>query len=86
LGEKEAFTSIVRLFLRDLLSSNIGEVLAMFFGGVLANLIGLQAGEGTVVLPGPKFYQNFTVLLRLSRETGVWSIMSTYLMGPLTSR
>ncbi len=41
----------IRKFLRYLLSSNIGEVLTMFFGVLLAEFIGLtSAGEG-VVLP-----------------------------------
>lgn len=42
----------IRKFLRYLLSSNIGEVLTMFFGVLLADLIGLTAG-GTdgLVLP-----------------------------------
>jgi P-type Ca2+ transporter type 2C len=41
----------IRKFLRYLLSSNIGEVLTMFFGVVFANVIGLTAESGTVVLP-----------------------------------
>ena len=42
----------IRKFLRYLLSSNIGEVLTMFFGVVLAGGIGLVAGEGeALVLP-----------------------------------
>jgi Ca2+-transporting ATPase len=42
----------IQKFLRYLLSSNIGEVLTMFFGVVLAGVIGLTgAGEGAVVLP-----------------------------------
>ncbi|HET7061563.1 MAG TPA: HAD-IC family P-type ATPase, partial [Nitrosospira sp.] len=49
--EGRAIFSNIRKFLRYLLSSNIGEVLTMFFGVVLADLIGLKAGEGTVVLP-----------------------------------
>ncbi|MGQ0749557.1 MAG: cation-translocating P-type ATPase [Betaproteobacteria bacterium] len=41
----------IRKFLRYLLSSNMGEVLTVFFGVVLAGVIGLtQAGEG-IVLP-----------------------------------
>jgi magnesium-transporting ATPase (P-type) len=40
----------IRTFLRFLLSSNIGEVLTMFLGVVLAGLIGLdQTGEGIAV-------------------------------------
>jgi Ca2+-transporting ATPase len=41
----------IRKFLRYLLSSNIGEVLTMFFGVLLAKRIGLEVGGGTVVLP-----------------------------------
>ena len=41
----------IRKFLRYLLSSNIGEVMTMFFGVVLARRIGLQAAETAVVLP-----------------------------------
>jgi P-type Ca2+ transporter type 2C len=43
----------IQKFLRFLLSSNIGEVLTVFFGVVLAGVIGLtaQAGEGALVLP-----------------------------------
>jgi Ca2+-transporting ATPase len=41
----------IRKFLRYLLSSNIGEVLTMFFGVLLADAIGLGSGGGTVVLP-----------------------------------
>lgn len=43
----------IQKFLRYLLSSNIGEVLTMFFGVVLAGLIGLTGAEGgeVVVLP-----------------------------------
>jgi Ca2+-transporting ATPase len=49
--EGRAIFSNIRKFLRYLLSSNIGEVMTMFFGVILADLIGL-AGEGNaVVLP-----------------------------------
>ena len=42
----------IRKFLRYLLSSNIGEVMTMFFGVLLAGVIGLEAeGGGAVVLP-----------------------------------
>jgi Ca2+-transporting ATPase len=42
----------IRKFLRYLLSSNIGEVMTMFFGVILAGFIGLSAEEGGgVVLP-----------------------------------
>lgn len=44
--------SNIRKFLRYLLSSNIGEVITMFFGVLLADVIGLTAGsDGGVVLP-----------------------------------
>ena len=49
--EGRAIFSNIRKFLRYLLSSNIGEVLTMFFGVVLAVPIGLQAEAGVVVLP-----------------------------------
>jgi Ca2+-transporting ATPase len=42
----------IQKFLRFLLSSNIGEVLTVFLGVVLASVIGLTAGgEGALVLP-----------------------------------
>jgi P-type Ca2+ transporter type 2C len=42
----------IRKFLRYLLSSNLGEVMTMFFGVVLADAIGLKAQEGSsIVLP-----------------------------------
>lgn len=42
----------IRKFLRYLLSSNIGEVMTMFFGVLLADLIGLRAAaNGGIVLP-----------------------------------
>ena len=42
----------IRKFLRYLLSSNIGEVLTMFLGVVLAGVIGLSDSEGTgIALP-----------------------------------
>ncbi len=45
------FTNIKK-FLRYLLSSNMGEVLTVFLGVVLAGLIGLdEASDGSVVLP-----------------------------------
>ncbi len=49
--EGRAIFSNIRKFLRYLLSSNIGEVMTMFFGVVLAGTIGLDAQDGTVVLP-----------------------------------
>jgi Ca2+-transporting ATPase len=50
--EGRAIFSNIRKFLRYLLSSNMGEVMTMFFGVLLADAIGLtgQAGGG-VVLP-----------------------------------
>ncbi len=41
----------IRKFLRYLLSSNIGEVMTMFFGVVFAERIGLRGEGTTVVLP-----------------------------------
>ena len=41
----------IRKFLRYLLSSNIGEVMTLFFGVVLADTIGLTAPAGGVALP-----------------------------------
>jgi Ca2+-transporting ATPase len=41
----------IRKFLRYLLSSNIGEVLTMFFGVVFAKRLGLHPERGGVVLP-----------------------------------
>lgn len=50
--EGRAIFSNIRKFLRYLLSSNIGEVMTMFFGVVLAEVIGLKAeGGNPVVLP-----------------------------------
>jgi len=44
--------SNIRKFLRYLLSSNIGEVVTMFLGVLLADFIGLTpAGDGALVLP-----------------------------------
>lgn len=50
--EGRAIFGNIRKFLRYLLASNIGEVMTMFFGVALANLIGLAgASSQTVVLP-----------------------------------
>jgi P-type Ca2+ transporter type 2C len=47
-----AIFSNIRKFLRYLLSSNLGEVMVMFFGVLLADVIGLKAQEGGgLVLP-----------------------------------
>jgi Ca2+-transporting ATPase len=49
--EGRAIFANIRKFLRYLLSSNIGEVMTMFFGVVLANAIGLEPQDNAVVLP-----------------------------------
>jgi P-type Ca2+ transporter type 2C len=49
--EGRAIFGNIRKFLRYLLSSNIGEVLTMFLGVVLADEIGLLPEDGQVVLP-----------------------------------
>jgi P-type Ca2+ transporter type 2C len=49
--EGRAIFANIRTFLRYLLSSNIGEVLTMFFGVLLAKRIGLPSENGVIVLP-----------------------------------
>ncbi len=49
--EGRSIFSNIRKFLRYLLSSNIGEVMTMFFGVILADRIGLEPQGEAVVLP-----------------------------------
>ena len=49
--EGRAIFANIRTFLRYLLSSNIGEVLTMFFGVLLAKRIGLPSENGVIMLP-----------------------------------
>jgi potassium/sodium efflux P-type ATPase len=49
--EGRAIFANIRKFLRFLLSSNIGEVFTMFFGVVLAGLIGLDQLDETLAVP-----------------------------------
>ena len=49
--EGRSIFSNIRKFLRYLLSSNLGEVMTMFFGVLFAKVIGLHLESGTVVLP-----------------------------------
>ena len=49
--EGRAIFANIRKFLRYLLSSNVGEVMTMFFGVVLSRRIGLTDGAPGVVLP-----------------------------------
>jgi Ca2+-transporting ATPase len=49
--EGRAIFSNIRKFLRYLLSSNMGEVMTMFFGVLLADVLGLKAEGNAVVLP-----------------------------------
>ncbi|MCC6213149.1 MAG: cation-translocating P-type ATPase [Burkholderiales bacterium] len=50
-GEGRGIFDNIRKFLRYLLSSNMGEVLTVFFGVVLAGVIGLAGSAEGVVLP-----------------------------------
>ncbi len=49
--EGRAIFANIRKFLRYLLSSNVGEVMTMFFGVVLASTLGLDISGEAVVLP-----------------------------------
>jgi Ca2+-transporting ATPase len=49
--EGRAIFANIRKFLRYLLSSNIGEVMTMFFGVVLARVLGVEAAATGVTLP-----------------------------------
>ena len=49
--EGRAIFANIRKFLRYLLSSNIGEVMTMFFGVLFAGVFGLPSASGGVVLP-----------------------------------
>jgi Ca2+-transporting ATPase len=49
--EGRAIFSNIRKFLRYLLSSNIGEVMTMFFGVLFAGMIGLEPHGDVLVLP-----------------------------------
>ena len=48
--EGRAIFANIQKFLRYLLSSNIGEVLVMFFGVVLARVIGLRPAESMAIV------------------------------------
>jgi Ca2+-transporting ATPase len=49
--EGRAIFSNIRKFLRYLLSSNIAEVMTMFFGAILADVIGLKPEGNGIALP-----------------------------------
>ena len=49
--EGRAIFANIRKFLRYLLASNVGEVMTMFFGVLLADVIGLASGASGLALP-----------------------------------
>ena len=51
ISEGRAIFANIRRFLRFLLSSNVGEVLTMFLGVLLAGPLGLDAIDGTIAVP-----------------------------------
>ena len=65
--EGRAIFSNIRKFLRDLLSSNIGEVMTMFFGVLLADAIGVDPADAGLMTEPPRA-RNEGVITR-----GMWA-------------